>query len=79
MTVDDQQKKKKNMRVIQGGSRKFLGHFKRHFGSLISSESSSHIKGIKHNVIATTSEFYHICVLQYAYAPLTVDLDLVSE
>ena len=25
------------------------------------------------------SEFYHICVFQYEYAPLTFDLDLVSE
>ena len=25
------------------------------------------------------SEFDHICVFVYAYAPLTLDLDLVSE
>ena len=29
--------------------------------------------------LQSTSEFEHICVIPYTYAPLTFDLDLVSE
>ena len=39
---------------------------------------NSHIKRIKPKS-ATKSEFYHICVFQFAYEPLMFDLDLVSE
>ena len=39
---------------------------------------NTHNKQIK-PWFATKSEFYHLCVLQYAYAPLTYDLDMVSE
>ena len=35
--------------------------------------------GVKSHEAWLKSEFYHICVFQYAYAPLTLDLDLVSE
>ena len=64
---------------IEGGSRKFLGHFKRHFGSQKSESPNRVIKRIKPKF--ATSEFDNVCVLQYAYAyaPLTFDLDLVSE
>ena len=54
---------------IQGGSQKFLGHFKCHFRSeIISSESSKqgHTKQINPQ-FAAESEFDHICVLQCAY------------
>ena len=34
--------------------------------------------GVKSHKAWLKSEFYHI-VFQYAYAPLTFDLDLVSE
>ena len=35
--------------------------------------------GVKSHEAWLKSEFYHICVFQYAYAPLTFALDLVSE
>ena len=35
--------------------------------------------GVKNHKALLKSEFYHICVFQYAYGPLTFDLDLVSE
>ena len=35
--------------------------------------------GVKSHEAWLKSEFYHICVFQYAYAPLTLDLDLASE
>ena len=35
--------------------------------------------GVKSHEAWLKCEFYHICVFQYAYAPFTFDLDLVSE
>ena len=35
--------------------------------------------GLRSHELWQKSEFYHICVFQYAHAPLTLDLDLVSE
>ena len=35
--------------------------------------------GVKSHEAWLKSEFYNICVFQYAYALLTFDLDLVSE
>ena len=36
--------------------------------------------GVKRHEAWLKSEFHHICVFQYAnYAPLMLDLDLVSE
>ena len=35
--------------------------------------------GVKSHEACQKSEFYHIYVFEYAYAPLTLDLDLVSE
>ena len=35
--------------------------------------------GVKSHEAWLKSEFYHICISPYAYAPLTFDLDLVSE
>ena len=35
--------------------------------------------GVKSHEAWLKSKFYHICVFQYAYAPLTFDLDPVSE
>ena len=35
--------------------------------------------GVKGHKVWLQSEFYHICVFQYAYAPMKFDLDLVSE
>ena len=34
---------------------------------------------VKSNEASHKSEVSHICVFEYAYAPLTFDLDLVSE
>ena len=35
--------------------------------------------GVKGHEAWLKNEFYHICVFYYAYAPLTFDVDLVSE
>ena len=55
---------------IQVDGRQFLGYFIRQFRSHISPESSKHGHTKRINPkFATESKFYHICVLQSAYAP----------
>lgn len=65
---------------IEGGSRKFLRHFKRHFGSQ-KSESPRVIKRIKPKFATTESGFYHhpVCFSLRTRLTLTFDLDRVSQ
>ena len=35
--------------------------------------------GVSSHMVWQKNEFHHICVFHYDYAPLTIDLDLVSE
>ena len=60
---------------IQGSCRKFLGHFAADTVRIIQTGSYPANKA----KMCTESEFYHICVFQYAHFPFTVDLDIVSE
>ena len=45
---------------IQGGGRKCLGHFKRHFGSQIHHSSQQSHQANKAKFATTKNEFYHI-------------------